>query len=58
MAGKDVKETKDINKFKEGIGHTNECNEKILSFLEKESDHITSVRDTLSSLNRILVKPV
>ena len=42
----------------DGLKSTKECNKKILGFLQREDSHIKAVRDILSALDRILVRPV
>lgn len=55
------KEPKDVSNFSlvhDGITSINYFNDDVKSFLEQEKNHIRAVRDTLSSLDKMLVKPV
>jgi hypothetical protein len=44
ITGNELKENSDRYRFKEGIHHIKECNQKILEFLDRENHHIKSVR--------------
>ena len=57
ITGKDVRES-NKSKIHEGLYSIKIFNDRIAHYLEDGNNHIKSVRDTIGTIDRILVKPI